>query len=43
MFTYAEPVIAAALGFVILGEAVTWTFAAGAALVLSGVWTAERV
>jgi drug/metabolite transporter (DMT)-like permease len=43
MFTYAEPVIAALLGFLILSEPVTWTFAAGAALVLCGVWVAERV
>ncbi len=42
MFTYAEPVIAAILGFLILSEPVTWPFAAGAALVLSGVWVAER-
>ena len=42
MFTYAEPVIAAILGFLILGEPVTGSFAAGAALVLSGVWAAER-
>lgn len=42
MFTYAEPVIAAILGFLILSEPVTWAFAAGALLVLSGVWTAER-
>ena len=43
MFTYAEPVIAALLGFLILSEPVTWTFAAGASLVLCGVWVAERV
>jgi drug/metabolite transporter (DMT)-like permease len=43
MFTYAEPVIAAFLGFLILGEPVTWAFVAGGALVLSGVWVAERV
>jgi drug/metabolite transporter (DMT)-like permease len=43
MFTYAEPVLAAFLGFLILREPVTWAFAAGGLLVLSGVWVAERV
>jgi len=42
MFTYAEPVLAAILGFVILSEPVTWALAAGGMLVLAGVWVAER-
>ena len=41
-FTYAEPVLAALLGFLILGEPVTWMLAIGGALVLAGVWVAER-
>ncbi len=41
-FTYAEPVLAAILGFLILGEPVTWLLAIGGLLVLGGVWVAER-
>jgi drug/metabolite transporter (DMT)-like permease len=41
-FTYAEPVLAAILGFAILGEPVTWILGIGGALVLAGVWVAER-
>jgi drug/metabolite transporter (DMT)-like permease len=41
-FTYAEPVLAAALGYMLLAEPVTWALAAGGMLVLGGVWIAER-
>ncbi len=41
-FTYAEPVLAAILGFVLLGEPVTWLLGVGGLLVLAGVWIAER-
>ncbi|MBZ5603147.1 MAG: DMT family transporter [Acidobacteriia bacterium] len=41
-FTYAEPVLAAILGFALLGEPVTWILALGGAMVLGGVWIAER-
>jgi drug/metabolite transporter (DMT)-like permease len=41
-FTYAEPVMAAALGYVLLGEPVTWLLALAGVLVLAGVWVAER-
>lgn len=41
-FSYAQPVIAAATGFVVLGEPVTATVAAGGALVLAGVWLTNR-
>lgn len=41
-FTYAEPVLAAVLGFLVLGEPVTWILAIGGVLVLAGVWVAER-
>ena len=41
-FTYAEPVLAAILGYWILGEPVTWILALGGLLVLAGVWVAER-
>lgn len=41
-FSYAQPVIAAATGLVVLGEAITPTVAAGGALVLSGVWLTNR-
>jgi len=41
-FTYVEPVLAAILGYWILGEPVTWTLAVGGILVLAGVWVAER-
>lgn len=42
-FTYAEPVLAAILGFLLLSEPVSWALAVGGVLVLSGVWIAERV
>ena len=41
-FTYAEPVLAAILGFLLLGEPVTWALGVGGAMVLAGVWIAER-
>lgn len=41
-FTYAEPVLAAVLGFLLLGEPVTWVLAIGGTMVLAGVWIAER-
>jgi drug/metabolite transporter (DMT)-like permease len=41
-FTYVEPVLAAILAYLILGEPVTWALAVGGALVLAGVWVAER-
>ena len=41
-FTYAEPVLAATLGFLLLGEPLSWVLGIGGALVLGGVWVAER-
>jgi drug/metabolite transporter (DMT)-like permease len=41
-FTYAEPVLAAFLGFLLLSEPITWVLAIGGLLVLIGVWVAER-
>jgi drug/metabolite transporter (DMT)-like permease len=41
-FTYAEPVLAAILGFWILGEPVTWSLAVAGILVLAGVWVTEK-
>lgn len=41
-FSYAQPVIAAVTGYAVLGEPVTRTVAAGGALVLAGVWLANR-
>jgi drug/metabolite transporter (DMT)-like permease len=41
-FTYAEPVLAAILGFVLLGEPISWILGLGGVLVLAGVWIAER-
>lgn len=41
-FTYAEPVMAAALGYLLLSEPVTWLLAVAGILVLAGVWVAER-
>lgn len=41
-FSYLQPVIAAATGFVFLGEPVTLPVAAGGALVLGGVWVTGR-
>ncbi len=41
-FTYAEPVLAAVLGYLILSEPVTWALAFGGAMVLIGVFIAER-
>ncbi len=38
----AEPIGSGILAFVILGEAITWSTAAGAALVLSGVFIASQ-
>lgn len=41
-FSYAQPVIAAVTGLLVLGEPVTGTVAAGGALVLAGVWLTNR-
>lgn len=41
-FSYAQPVIAALSGLIILGEPVTATVATGGALVLGGVWLTGR-
>jgi drug/metabolite transporter (DMT)-like permease len=41
-FTYVEPVLAAILAYLMLGEPVTWALAVGGAMVLAGVWVAER-
>ena len=41
-FSYAQPVIAASAGLAVLGEPVTLTVAAAGALVLAGVWIANR-
>lgn len=41
-FSYAQPVVAAVSGFVVLGEPVTATVALGGALVLCGVWLTGR-
>lgn len=41
-FTYVEPVLAAILGYLMLGEPVTWALAVAGAMVLAGVWVAER-
>jgi drug/metabolite transporter (DMT)-like permease len=41
-FSYAQPVIAAASGFLILAEPVTLPVMLGGALVLAGVWLAGR-
>jgi drug/metabolite transporter (DMT)-like permease len=41
-FSYLQPVIAAATGFVFLHEPVTLPVAAGGALVLGGVWVTGR-
>lgn len=41
-FTYVEPVLAAVLGYWMLSEPVTWALAFGGAMVLAGVWVAER-
>jgi drug/metabolite transporter (DMT)-like permease len=40
--TLAEPIGSGVLAYLILGEAITWSTAAGAALVLSGVLIASR-
>jgi drug/metabolite transporter (DMT)-like permease len=39
---YLTPVIAVLLGSVFVDERLTWNLAVGAAVVLLGVWTAER-
>lgn len=41
-FTYLQPPLATVLAVVFLGDPVTRSLAAGGALVLSGVWLAER-
>lgn len=41
-FSYAQPVIAAATGLLVLAEPVTATVALGGALVLAGVWLTNR-
>lgn len=41
-FSYAQPVIAALTGLVVLGEPITMTVALGGALVLAGVWMTSR-
>ncbi|MFW2512457.1 DMT family transporter [Demequina sp. SO4-13] len=40
--TYAVPVIATALGIVVLGERLHWYEPVGALVVMSGVWLAQR-
>jgi drug/metabolite transporter (DMT)-like permease len=40
--TLAEPVASGILAYLILGEAITWTTAAGAATVLAGIYLASR-
>ncbi len=41
-FSYLEPVLASLLAFAFLGEPVTRSLFMGGALVLGGVWVAER-
>lgn len=40
--TYAVPVVATALGVLVLGETLHWYEPVGAAIVLTGVWLAQR-
>ncbi|WP_159448763.1 DMT family transporter [Demequina sp. NBRC 110053] len=40
--TYAVPVVATALGILVLGEHLHWYEPVGAAIVLTGVWLAQR-
>jgi drug/metabolite transporter (DMT)-like permease len=40
--TLAEPIASGILAYLILGEAITWTTAAGAATVLTGIYLASR-
>jgi len=40
--TYAVPVVATVLGVVVLGETLHWYEPVGAAIVLTGVWLAQR-
>lgn len=40
--TYAVPVVATALGILVLGETLHWYEPVGAAIVLTGVWLAQR-
>jgi drug/metabolite transporter (DMT)-like permease len=38
MFSYLEPVFAAAIAMIFLGERLTWPTAAGSALVFAGIF-----
>ncbi len=42
LVTYLLPVVAVVLGVVVLGETVDATFAAGAALIVAGIWVVNR-
>jgi drug/metabolite transporter (DMT)-like permease len=42
MFSYLEPVFAAAVAMIFLGERLTWPSAAGSALVLAGIFLSAR-
>lgn len=42
LFFFAQPVVAAVLGALVLGEAIHWYFYAGAALILAGLVVASR-
>ncbi len=41
-FSYLQPIMTTSLAVILLGEPVTWTLALSGALVLAGVWVAER-